>query len=193
MPAEGEHYSGRISELSSIIASGSAVEEIRLPERLERRDALAPALGDFGERRSLDDLFPNGRRACDHVERQGVVDVLVGRLFPLEALRGLRVDPAEHRDAGEDGPHGRRCIGARLPLGAAFIHDRWRDVQLKFVDSPKEATTEAAGLLDEAVEKLATSLRDQKAKLHQVDSDDTETLRVELRGYRDILNRILGL
>ncbi len=61
------------------------------------------------------------------------------------------------------------------------------------MDSPKEATTEAAGLLDEAVDKLAASLRDQKAQLHQVDSDDTEQLRVELRGYRDILNRVLGL
>jgi hypothetical protein len=79
------------------------------------------------------------------------------------------------------------------PEDATSFHDRWRDVQLKFVDSPKEATTEAAGLLDEAVEKLANSLRDQKAKLHQVDSDDTEQLRVELRGYRDILNRVLGL
>jgi hypothetical protein len=76
---------------------------------------------------------------------------------------------------------------------AGSFQERWRDVQLRFVDSPKDATTEAAGLLDEAVEKLAASLRGQKDKLHQVDSDDTEQLRVELRGYRDILNRIISL
>ena len=75
---------------------------------------------------------------------------------------------------------------------AASFHERWRDVQLRFVDSPKEATTEAARLVDEAVEKLTASLKAQKDAL-TVDSDDTEQLRVEMRSYRDIFNRILGL
>ena len=76
---------------------------------------------------------------------------------------------------------------------AQSFHDQWRDVQLRFVDSPKEATAEAAGLLDEVVDKLATNLRAQKESLSNETSDDTEQLRVELRGYRDILNRILDL
>ncbi|MEV6598317.1 hypothetical protein AB0M36_15770 [Actinoplanes sp. NPDC051346] len=75
---------------------------------------------------------------------------------------------------------------------AQAFQERWREVQLRFVDSPKEATTEAAGLVDEAVEKLTASLRSRKEDLGG-DSDDTEALRVQLRGYRDILNRILGL
>lgn len=75
---------------------------------------------------------------------------------------------------------------------AQTLQDRWRDVQLRFVDSPKEATTEAAALVEEAVEKLTAGLRSRKEGLG-ADSDDTETLRVQLRGYRDILNRILGL
>ncbi|PRY21063.1 hypothetical protein [Pseudosporangium ferrugineum] len=75
---------------------------------------------------------------------------------------------------------------------AKALQERWRDVQLRFVDSPKEATTEAAALVDEAVEKLTAGLRSRKDGLGG-DSDDTETLRVQLRGYRDILNRILGL
>ncbi|MEV4639386.1 hypothetical protein AB0J80_18745 [Actinoplanes sp. NPDC049548] len=75
---------------------------------------------------------------------------------------------------------------------AQALQERWRDVQLRFVDSPKEATTEAAALVDEAVEKLAAGLRSRKDGLGG-ESDDTETLRVQLRGYRDILNRILGL
>jgi hypothetical protein len=76
---------------------------------------------------------------------------------------------------------------------AATFQDRWRDVQLRFVDSPKDATAEAAGLLDEAVEKLATSLRAQKDSLAGTNSEDTEQLRVELRGYRELLNKVLGL
>ncbi len=75
---------------------------------------------------------------------------------------------------------------------AASFHERWRDVQLRFVDDPKEATLEAARLVDEAVEKLTASLRAQR-EAFATGSEDTERLRIELRGYRDILNRILSL
>ncbi|MEU4624532.1 hypothetical protein AB0G04_31735 [Actinoplanes sp. NPDC023801] len=72
------------------------------------------------------------------------------------------------------------------------LRDRWRDVQLRFVDDPKGATNEAAGLVDEAVDKLSQALRDHRGSLAK-GSDDTESLRVELRSYRDILDRLLGL
>jgi hypothetical protein len=75
---------------------------------------------------------------------------------------------------------------------ARGFQERWRDVQLRFVDSPKDAAGDAAQLVDEAVEKLTASLRAQRTGLHQ-DTEDTEQLRVQLRGYRDILNRILSL
>jgi len=75
---------------------------------------------------------------------------------------------------------------------AQGFKDRWRDVQLRFVDSPKEAAAEAASLVDEAVEKLTAGLRSQKDTLLS-DSDDTEKLRIELRGYRDLLNKVLSL
>ncbi|MET0426835.1 MAG: hypothetical protein ABW046_23410 [Actinoplanes sp.] len=70
--------------------------------------------------------------------------------------------------------------------------DRFREVQLKFVDSPKEATAEAATLVTEVIDKLSETLKGQQKALAG-DSDDTEKLRVELRGYRDILNRLLAL
>lgn len=72
------------------------------------------------------------------------------------------------------------------------LRDRWRDVQLRFVDDPKGATSDAAGLVDEAVDKLVQGLRDQRGALAK-GTDDTESLRVELRSYRDLLDRLLGL
>jgi len=75
---------------------------------------------------------------------------------------------------------------------AQGFQERWREVQLRFVDSPKEATDEAAQLVEEAVDRLTASLRSRKQGVAG-DSDDTEALRIQLRGYRDILNRILGL
>jgi hypothetical protein len=71
--------------------------------------------------------------------------------------------------------------------------DRFRDIQLRFVDSPKEATTEAAALVGEAVDKLTAALTAQRDALSGGDTEDTEKLRVELRGYRDLLNRLRAL
>ena len=75
---------------------------------------------------------------------------------------------------------------------ARTFQERWRDVQLRFVDSPKDAAGDAAKLVDEAVEKLTASLRAQREGLSNT-TEDTEELRVQLRGYRDVLNRILSL
>jgi len=77
---------------------------------------------------------------------------------------------------------------------AHAFRDRWRDVQLRFVDDPKAAADDAANLVDEAVDALAASLRSQKEQLAgAATSDDTEQLRVRIRGYRDFLDRLLGL
>ena len=78
-----------------------------------------------------------------------------------------------------------------FPDGDSF-NERFRDIQLRFVDSPKEATAEAAALVNEAVDKLTSNLRSQRDSLTG-GSDDTEKLRVELRAYRDLLNRLVNL
>ncbi|AEV82143.1 hypothetical protein ACWT_1127 [Actinoplanes sp. SE50] len=72
------------------------------------------------------------------------------------------------------------------------LRDRWREVQLRFVDDPKATTGEAAALVDETIEKLTSSLRAHRGSL-ATGADDTEALRVEFRAYRDILDRLLGL
>ena len=69
---------------------------------------------------------------------------------------------------------------------------RFREIQLRFVDSPKDATTEAAALVNEAIDKLTSALQAQRDGL-SADSDDTEQLRVALRGYREVLNRLTAL
>jgi hypothetical protein len=103
---------------------------------------------------------------------------------------GGETDAAGNRMPGTvDAPD----LGKLFNDDAASFRERWRDVQLQFVDSPKEATAEAAALVDEVVDKLAASLKSQRAALTGDDSDDTERLRVELRAYRDFLNRLLDL
>ncbi|MFG2057033.1 hypothetical protein ACGFI9_23730 [Micromonospora sp. NPDC048930] len=81
------------------------------------------------------------------------------------------------------------------PEAAQGFRDRWREVQLRFVDDPKAAVGEAQSLVDEAMEALSAALREQKRKLggwQESGSADTEQLRVAVRGYRDFLDRVLG-
>jgi hypothetical protein len=73
------------------------------------------------------------------------------------------------------------------------FRDRWRDVQLKFVDDPKAAAEEAHALVIVVVETLTSSLTrqcDELAGWRGADKHDTEELRMALRRYRDFLDQI---
>ncbi|MFU8873458.1 hypothetical protein [Micromonospora sp. SL4-19] len=81
------------------------------------------------------------------------------------------------------------------PEIARGFRDRWREVQLRFVDDPRAAVGEAQSLVEEAIEALSAALREQRTKLggwQQSGSTDTEQLRVAVRDYRDFLDRVLG-
>ncbi|MFE7873655.1 hypothetical protein ACFUYE_25320 [Micromonospora humida] len=97
-----------------------------------------------------------------------------------------------------------RSTGANVPSDAATLfeadaaqgfRDRWRDVQLRFVDDPRGAAGEAQSLVEEAIAALSEALAAQKEKLggwQGADEADTEQLRVAVRRYRDFLDRVLG-
>ncbi|MEH1030896.1 hypothetical protein Q3V37_12590 [Micromonospora profundi] len=78
---------------------------------------------------------------------------------------------------------------------AQGFRDRWRDVQLRFVDDPHAAAGEAQSLVEEAIQALSSALAAQKNKLggwQDAGSADTEQLRMAVRNYRDFLDRVLG-
>jgi hypothetical protein len=78
---------------------------------------------------------------------------------------------------------------------AQGFRDRWRDVQLRFVDDPREAAAEAQTLAEEAVDAMVSALTNHKNELgswQSAEAGDTEQLRVVVRRYRDLLDRLLG-
>ncbi|MGC5020513.1 hypothetical protein [Micromonospora sp. DT47] len=97
-----------------------------------------------------------------------------------------------------------RPAGANVPTHAATLfeadaaqgfRDRWREVQLRFVDDPRAAVGEAQSLVEEAIGALSEALATQKEKLggwQSAGESDTEQLRVAVRQYRDFLDRVLG-
>ncbi|WP_435825194.1 hypothetical protein [Micromonospora zamorensis] len=94
--------------------------------------------------------------------------------------------------------------GSTVAAGAATLldtdtaqgfRDRWRDVQLRFVDDPQAAAGEAQSLVEEAIQALSSALAAQKTTLggwQDAGSADTEQLRMAVRNYRDFLDRVLG-
>jgi hypothetical protein len=73
--------------------------------------------------------------------------------------------------------------------------ERWRQVQVRFLDDPQDAATSAEALLDDVLEGLREALAARKGDLDSWSSTerrDTEELRVTVRAYRDLLDRVLA-
>ncbi|MEV0395966.1 hypothetical protein [Polymorphospora rubra] len=115
-----------------------------------------------------------------------------------------RTEPtgADRTDAGPAGGAGLmpgdvpgEPVAVLIPADAAqALRERWREVQLRFVDDPRAAAGEAQDLVEEAVQALAAALAAQKDDLggwRSSGDEDTERLRVTVRRYRDFLDRLL--
>jgi hypothetical protein len=77
---------------------------------------------------------------------------------------------------------------------AQSVRERWRDLQLRFIDDPQYVANEAERVVDETVGALTASLNRFKGELDAWRSGpgDTEQLRTAVYRYRDFLDRLLG-
>ena len=73
---------------------------------------------------------------------------------------------------------------------------RWREIQVDFVDRPRESVEHADALVAELMQRLAASFADERGRLErQWDGGDdvsTEDLRVALTRYRSFFDRLLS-
>jgi hypothetical protein len=80
------------------------------------------------------------------------------------------------------------------PAEAERFRERWHEVQSAFVDDPGGAVRRADELAAEAAEALGRALAARRRSLSDgLDGGagaDTERLRLALRGYRDLLDRV---
>lgn len=74
---------------------------------------------------------------------------------------------------------------------------RWQQIQVGFVDDPREAVRSADELLAEVIRSLSTTVDEHKQKLagtwRQASADQTEDLRQTLRRYRSFVDRLLRI
>jgi hypothetical protein len=123
------------------------------------------------------------------------------RAVPAAAAAVADEQPSDEAPGGGHTPDVEDA-GALLP-GAETdrLRIRWREVQLGFVDDPRQAVDDAAELVSLAVDRVASLLRDQVGALNDdrpiEDADgsepDTEGLRTLMQRYHALLDRMLGV
>ncbi|MFI0795729.1 hypothetical protein ACH4OY_24060 [Micromonospora rubida] len=157
--------------------------DARHPADRHTDDAEADRAERLGADRSREDAVVAGAAGYGRPE-PGMTDPDTADAGALGAATARPTSGAVHDDATD----------LFEPDAAQAFRDRWRDVQLRFVDDPKAAAGQAQSLVEEAIQALAAALAEQKNKLGdwQQTGDDTEQLRIAVRRYRDFLDRVLG-
>ena len=83
------------------------------------------------------------------------------------------------------------------PAEAGSLRSRWENIQIEFVDAPRDSVGHADQLVVEAIQSLATGFSAERQKLEQQwnrqESVSTEDLRQSLRRYRSFFERILSV
>lgn len=97
---------------------------------------------------------------------------------------------------GGAGTGGEEPVRVMRPHRAEAFRARWDAVQARFVDQPREAVGQADELVGDLLEELSWVFRNQRADLEQSWDDQegsTENLRVALRRYRELFDRLLSM
>jgi len=112
-----------------------------------------------------------------------------------EALARQRSEPDDSTSVGDTGEDDERS-----PLLPADETDgfttRWREIQIGFVDEPRESVAKADALVADLMQRLAASFSEERQRLEsqwdQGDDVSTEDLRVALTRYRSFFDRLLS-
>lgn len=110
----------------------------------------------------------------------------------MESRDSTRTRTAERpRDAVESGESDSFLPPDRMEE----FRDRWDDIQVGFVDDPRNAVQKAHGLVSSLVNDLNEVFTRERSGLesqwNRGEEADTENLRVALRRYRAFFNRLL--
>lgn len=80
---------------------------------------------------------------------------------------------------------------------AEGFHTRWSEIQVSFVDEPRESVQQADALVAEVMQRLAQVFAQERSRLEQQwdrgEDTDTEALRQALRRYRSFFDRLLSM
>jgi len=121
-------------------------------------------------------------------------EVLDQPMSTKDLARGMAVNAAPPEAAANSAAH-RMPLFPENELGS--FRQRWQDVQVGFVDDPRNAVKGADELVASLMTRLAQVFSDERGKLeHEWDKGEdvsTEDLRVALQRYRSFFDRLLTM
>jgi len=99
-------------------------------------------------------------------------------------------DPAQRQEPPINRPGGFTLVDH---ASMSEFDRRWHTVQADFVEDPRRAVGEAGKLMAELMDHIAKNLRQRGADLgkNRDGESDTEAMRLEMRRYKDLMNRML--
>jgi hypothetical protein len=135
---------------------------------------------------------PGGATALDRIDPppsgETGTDLADQEAEAAEARPAAEPPPAQPPPAAPAGP------GALLAgIDADDVRRRFLDIQAGFVDEPRQAVEEAGRFVEDLVQQVVDALQGQRGRLGAPATGDTEELRQALRGYRQFVDRLLGL
>jgi hypothetical protein len=150
---------------------------------------------------------PNGNQATPaDAEQAPQAEAPQAETEHADEARTEDVEPEDHAQATEKPPAGEELAPGDVPteVAAAFwqlevvdgFRDRWQLIQLRFIDDPRHAAEQAQALVTDVIQGFTDAVGRQRDELNRWESsgmDDTEELRMTVRQYRDLLDRLLSL
>ena len=151
----------------------------------------------MGDGRGSDDLGrTDGGRELDPGESggppSGGLDVDLGFLEDVESMDVEGMSEVSTREEPKAG----RSKDGMTPDDIAEFRARWADVQASFIDDPSRACEQADNLVDLVLTRLTERFareRDDLVRKWDVGHEptDTEDLRLAMKGYRGLIDRLL--
>ncbi|MET8140387.1 hypothetical protein ABZU32_08775 [Sphaerisporangium sp. NPDC005288] len=161
-------------------------------------EADYPTRADDAELSAVPQVEPEPVSARDDLdERSGETHAGVpygtGTTTGLDSVAGVGTTAGEVGTAAAGTAVSGGTGGSDRRFGAEDFERRWREVQVSFVDDPREAVERADGLVDEAVAAITSRKQALVDQWKDGDQNDTERLRLALRDYRSLLQDLVGL
>jgi hypothetical protein len=116
-----------------------------------------------------------------------------------------RTQPAPISATDEPAPNSSSTAESGKPSDRSLFTDndlsslrsRWDDVQVGFVDDPKDCVQKADALVADVVQQLTTGFSDARSRLEEQwargEEASTEELRQALKRYRQFFERLLAV
>jgi hypothetical protein len=167
-------------------AAEEEAEDEQARAQREAADAFEPAAASEADEEQQEeqeeDVRPGGGPSIFDVGQRDSAD---------ETERPTGYEPAAAAAEAAPAPPAATLLAS---LDAADIRSRFLDIQAGFVDEPRQAVEEAGRFVEELVQQVIGALQAQRGQLHGVLAEgSTEDLRLALRGYRQFVDRLLGL